>query len=80
MADAPIADPAASIADPKPCMGELEFANTCIAADPETCTCFNQPFSTIFPVEFEEAFKQTLAFYAPDSSEFCTESNTNVCE
>jgi hypothetical protein len=70
----------ASLAETNPCVVELEAANTCIAADTATCTCFNQPFSTTFPADFEAAFRQTLAFYPPDSPDFCDASNEKVCE
>jgi hypothetical protein len=80
MADAAITDPDPPTPGSNPCGAELEAANTCISADPTSCTCFNPPFSANFPADFEAAFRQTLVYYPPDSSKFCSASNENVCE
>ena len=62
-----------------PCSAEMQTADSCIQADPTTCSCFKQPFSTTFESGLESAFTKTMAAEAPTSPNFCSAANANIC-
>ena len=62
-----------------PCEAQLQAAEACITADPITCSCFSRPFAENLRNDVGESYKSTLAFDVPNSPEFCSSVNNNVC-
>lgn len=62
-----------------PCGTQLMTLESCVEADPATCSCFKSPFNETFPSDVGTAYRMTMAFEIPGTDEFCATANEGVC-